>query len=265
MRMLEYGTQIIAGVTPGRGGEVYEGVPVYDTVREAVDGQEVDASVIFVPAPFAAESIIEAAESGIKLIVCITEGIPVHDMLRVKAVLRFYGAKLIGPNGPGIITPGESKIGIMPAEIHMPGTIGIVSRAGTLTYEAVLQTTNMGLGQTTCIGIGGDPVHGFDFIECLRMFEEDRKTKGMIMVGEIGGYAEERAAEFIKKKIRKPVVAYVAGMAAPHERQMGHSGAIVRRGQGSAKTKFSALEKADVMVVRSFTELGQRMWEYFKG
>ena len=264
-RMKEYGTQIIAGVTPGKGGEVHQGIPVFDTVRAAHEELSADASIVFVPSKYAAEAIVEAAEAGIKLIVCITEGIPQHDMLRVNSVLRFYGAKLIGPNSPGIITPGESKIGIMPADIHIPGTIGIVSRSGTLTYEAVLQTSQMALGQTTCVGLGGDPIHGLDFITCLKMFEEDRKTKGIIMVGEIGGAEEEYAADFIKRSIRKPVVAYIAGLTAPKEKQMGHAGAIITKGRGAAKSKFSALEDAGVMVVRSCENMGQRMFEYFKG
>lgn len=263
--MLEYGTQLLAGVVPGRGGQEHLGLPMFDTVLAARAATDANVSIIFVPAIFAADAIVEAAEAGIELIVCITEHIPVHDMLRVKAALHFHDVKLIGPNTPGVITPGESKIGIMPSEIHMPGGIGIVSRSGTLTYEAVMQTTRAGLGQSTCVGIGGDPVHGLSFIDVLSMFEEDRRTKGMIMVGEIGGREEEEAAQFIRRHVRKPVVAYVAGMTAPRGRMMGHAGAIISRGMGTAREKFHALEAAGVLIVRSPMDMGARMWEFFKG
>ena len=264
-KLIEYGTTMVGGVTPGKGGTRHLGLPVFDTVLDAVDATNANASIIFVPALSAADAILEAAEAGIELIVCITEGIPVQDMLRVKAALNFYNTRLIGPNTPGIITPGRAKVGVMPAEIHMPGNIGIVSRSGTLTYEAVRQTTYVGLGQSTCVGIGGDPIQGMTFIDCLEMFEADRKTKGMILVGEIGGVAEEEAAEYIKRHVRKPVVAYIAGMTAPRGRRMGHAGAIIARGLGAAKTKFQALESAGATVVRSPSEIGARMLEYFKG
>ncbi len=264
-RMLRYGTQLVAGVTPGKGGSEVLGLPVYDMVQDAVDETGADASIIFVPPASAIDAMLEAAEAGIRLIVCITEGIPVQDMLEVKAALSFYNTRLIGPNSPGIITPGECKIGIMPGQIHQPGIIGIVSRSGTLTYEAVQQTSQVGLGQSTCVGIGGDPVHGMGFIDCLEMFEADRKTKGIIMVGEIGGSEEEEAAEYIRRHVRKPVVAYVAGITAPLNKRMGHAGAIVFRGQGSARSKYSALEAAGVMIVRSPVEMGAKMLEYFRG
>ncbi len=264
-QMLTYGTQLVGGVTPGKGGQTHLGLPVFDTVAEAVDATGADASVIYVPAPFAADAILEAAEGGIKLVVCITEGIPVQDMLKVKAALALYGVRLIGPNCPGIITPGECKIGIMPAQIHMAGSIGIVSRSGTLTYEAVHQTTAVGLGQSTCVGIGGDPVQGLNFIDCLEMFEADRKTKGIILVGEIGGDAEEQAAEYIRSNVRKPVVAYIAGVTAPPGKRMGHAGAIISGGKGTARAKFAALEAVGAEVVRSPAEMGVRMLEFFKG
>jgi len=264
-QMLNYGTQIVAGVTPGRGGETQLGLPIYNTMLEACAETEATASVIFVPAPFAADAILEAVEAGIELVVCITEGIPVKDMLKVKAAMHFHNAKLIGPNCPGIITPGECKIGIMPGEIHTPGGIGIVSRSGTLTYEAVLQTSKVELGQSTVIGIGGDPIQGLEYIDCLAMFEEDRKTKGIILVGEIGGAAEEEAADFIKRKVRKPVVAYIAGVTAPVGKRMGHAGAIILGNKGTAKAKFSALEQAGVQVVRSPANMGARMLEFFRG
>jgi succinyl-CoA synthetase alpha subunit len=256
---LDYGTQIIAGVTPGRGGEQHLGVPVYDTVREAVAENDATVSMIFVPAPFAADAILAAADGGIELIVCITEGIPVLDMVRVKAVLKDYDCRLIGPNCPGIMTPGECKIGIMPDFIHQPGKVGVISRSGTLTYEAVYQTTTNGLGQTTCIGIGGDPVRGMNFIDCLELFERDPQTEGIIMVGEIGGTDEEKAARYIQEHVTKPVVAYIAGVTAPPGKRMGHAGAIISGGEGTAAAKFAALEAANVKTVRSPAELGSAM------
>jgi succinyl-CoA synthetase alpha subunit len=258
---IDYGTNVVAGVTPGRGGEEALGVPVYNTMREAVSETGADVSMIYVPAPFAADAILEAADSGVGLIVCITEGIPVLDMVKVKSALASYDCRLIGPNCPGIITPDECKIGIMPGFIHQKGKIGVVSRSGTLTYEAVYQTTQNGLGQSTCVGIGGDPVRGMNFIDCLELFQDDPETEGVVMVGEIGGTDEEAAAEFIQSEVSKPVVAYIAGVTAPAGKRMGHAGAIIAGGKGTAEDKFKALDAAGVATVRSPAELGSKMLE----
>ncbi len=258
---MEYGTKVVAGVTPGRGGQEHLGVPVFDTMKEAVADTGAEVSMIYVPAPFAAGAIIEAAEAGLKLIVCITEGIPVLDMVQVKSALKGSESRLIGPNCPGIITPEECKIGIMPGFIHKKGKVGVVSRSGTLTYEAVYQTSQNGLGQSTCIGIGGDPVRGMDFLDCLALFQADPETEGVIMVGEIGGTDEEAAAEYIKSEFSKPVVAYIAGVTAPPGKRMGHAGAIIAGGKGSAEDKFKALDAAGATTVRSPAELGSTMME----
>ena len=253
---LAYGTRVLAGVTPGKGGTEHLGLPVFHTVAEAVEDTAATATVIYVPARFCFDSILEAVDAGIELIVCITEGVPTLDMLRIKHYIEGSNTRIIGPNCPGVITPGECKIGIMPGEIHLPGKIGVVSRSGTLTYEAVKQTTDIGLGQTTCVGIGGDPLPGTHFIDVLRLFEEDPDTKAIVMVGEIGGSAEEEAAEFIADHVTKPVVAYIAGVTAPKGKRMGHAGAIIAGGKGTAEEKFAALREAGVSTVNNLAEIG---------
>jgi len=259
---IAYGTKMVGGITPGKGGQTHLDLPVFNTVKDAVDETAADASVIYVPAPFCKDAILEAVDGGIKLIVCITEGIPTLDMLEVNIVVRQAGVRLIGPNCPGIITPGECKIGIMPGAIHLPGKVGVVSRSGTLTYEAVKQTTDLGFGQSTCIGIGGDPLPGTTFIDCLRLFEQDAQTRAILMVGEIGGTAEEEAAEFIKQHVSKPVVAYIAGVTAPKGKRMGHAGAIIAGGKGTAAEKYAALEAAGVTTVKSPAEMGNALQQH---
>ena len=257
----EYGTQMIGGVTPGKGGTNYEGIPIFDTVEEAVKATGANASVIYVPPPYAADAICEAADANIPLIICITEGVPVRDMVKVKRYLAGRSSQLLGPNCPGTITPGQCKIGIMPGHIHKPGSIGVVSRSGTLTYEAVDQLTRLGLGQSTCVGIGGDPVHGFEFIDVLKLFNDDSATEGVVMIGEIGGSAEEEAAAWIKANMKKPVAGFIAGQTAPPGKRMGHAGAIISGGKGTAKEKIVAMQQAGIRMASSPATIGQTMQE----
>ena len=260
---INYGTDIVGGVTPGKGGQLHLDKPVFNSVKEACDATQADTSVIFVPARFTKSAIIEAAENGISLIICITEGVPVLDMVDVTNIFKNYpNTRLVGPNCPGVISPGKAKLGIMPASIHMEGSVGIVSRSGTLTYEAVKQTTDIGYGQSTCIGIGGDPINGTSFIDCLEMFEQDEQTESIVMVGEIGGTAEEEAAEYIKHNVSKPVVSYIAGVTAPKGKRMGHAGAIISGGKGTAQDKFNSLESAGVAVVTDLNLIGQKLKEF---
>ncbi len=258
-QMVEYGTKVVAGVTPGKGGTDYEGIPIFNTVKEAVENKKANASVIFVPPPFAADAILEAVDAGIKLIICITEGIPTNDMLKAYHAVKAAGVVLIGPNCPGVISPGKSKIGIMPGFIHKQGRIGVVSRSGTLTYEAVKQLTDLKIGQSTCVGIGGDPIIGSKFLDIIKLFNDDPNTDGIVMIGEIGGTAEEEAAAYIKKKVTKPVVGFIAGVTAPPGRRMGHAGAIISGGKGTATEKMAAMKKAGIHVVESPAEIGVTM------
>lgn len=260
----DYGTNVVGGVTPGKGGMVHEGIPVYNTVKECVEATEANVAMIFVPPPFAADSILECIDAGMPLIIAITEGIPINDMIRVKAALQASGSRLIGPNCPGVITPGECKIGIMPGHIHMPGKVGVISRSGTLTYEAVFQLTQREIGQSTCVGIGGDPVNGTNFIDCLELFEADPDTEAVIMIGEIGGSAETDAARWIKENMSKPVVSFIAGASAPKGKRMGHAGAIISGEDDSAEAKFKVLEECGVTIARSPAELGQKVAEVLK-
>lgn len=257
----EYGTQMVAGVTPGKGGTAYEGIPIFDTVERAVKETGANASVIYVPPPFAADAILEAADANIPLIICITEGVPVRDMVKVKRYLAGRSSQLLGPNCPGTITPGECKIGIMPGQIHKPGTIGVVSRSGTLTYEAVDQLTRLGMGQSTCVGIGGDPVHGFEFVDVLKMFNDDPGTEAVVMIGEIGGGAEEEAAAWIKANMKKPLAGFIAGQTAPPGKRMGHAGAIISGGKGTAKEKIEAMKQAGIRMASSPATIGRTMQE----